>query len=40
MAALYEEQGVWQSFFIADVLATIITAYFLIKEVRKTLISS
>ncbi|CAI8177618.1 MAG: Multidrug export protein MepA [Flavobacteriaceae bacterium] len=40
MAALYGEQGVWQSFFIADVLATIITAYFLVKEVRKTLKSS
>ena len=29
-----------QSFFIADVLATIITAHFLVKEVRKTLIHS
>ncbi len=40
MAAIHGEQGVWQSFFVADVLATVITAYFLVKEVRKTLITA
>ena len=34
----YGELGVWMSFPIADVLATIVTAYFLNREIRKTLI--
>ena len=38
-ASLYGEIGVWQSFFVADVLATVITGYFLFKEVQKTLLN-
>ena len=34
----YGELGVWISFAFADVLSTIVTAYFLDKEVKKTLI--
>jgi putative MATE family efflux protein len=34
----YGELGVWMSFPISDVLATLVTAYFLNREVRKTLI--
>tara|TARA_R110000868_G_scaffold97875_3_gene269246 strand:- start:5371 stop:6723 length:1353 start_codon:yes stop_codon:yes gene_type:complete len=34
----YGELGVWMSFPISDVLSTIVTAYFLNKEVRKDLI--
>ncbi|MFY0712039.1 MATE family efflux transporter [Seonamhaeicola sp. NFXS20] len=34
----YGEFGVWVSFPIADVLSTIVTAYFLNKEIRKNLI--
>lgn len=36
---LYGEFGVWVSFPIADVLSTLVTAYFLNKEIRKNLIS-
>ncbi len=36
----YGELGVWISFPIADVLATIVTGYFLNKEVRKELIAT
>ena len=35
----YGELGVWMSFPISDILATIITAYFLNREIRRTLIS-
>jgi len=35
---LYGEFGVWISFPIADVLSTLVTAYFLNKEIRKNLI--
>jgi Na+-driven multidrug efflux pump len=35
----YGELGVWMAFPIADVLATIVTAYFLNREIRKNLIS-
>src|SRR5690606_7542490 len=35
----YGELGVWMAFPIADVLATILTAYFLNREIRKNLIS-
>ncbi|MCK7589602.1 MATE family efflux transporter [Subsaxibacter sp. CAU 1640] len=34
----YGELGVWMSFPISDVLATIVTAYFLNKEIRKNLV--
>ncbi|HLT33546.1 MAG TPA: MATE family efflux transporter, partial [Aquaticitalea sp.] len=34
----YGEWGVWISFPIADVLATIVTAYFLRREIKKNLI--
>ena len=33
------ELGVWISFPIADVLATIVTGYYLRKEVNRTLVS-
>ena len=36
----YGELGVWMSFPISDVLSTIVTAYFLNKEVKSTLIVS
>ncbi|KJD31283.1 multidrug transporter [Tamlana nanhaiensis] len=36
---LYGEFGVWVSFPIADTLATIVTAYFLNREIRKNLIT-
>lgn len=35
----YGELGVWISFPISDVLSTIVTAYFLNKEVKATLIN-
>jgi putative MATE family efflux protein len=35
----YGELGVWMSFPIADVLSTIVTAYFLNKEIKSTLIN-
>ncbi|ASV30065.1 MATE family efflux transporter [Maribacter cobaltidurans] len=35
---LYGELGVWISFPIADVLATIVTGYFLRREIKKTLV--
>ncbi|WP_338732163.1 MATE family efflux transporter [Mangrovimonas cancribranchiae] len=38
LPSFYGELGVWMSFPIADVLATIVTAYFLNREIRKTLI--
>ncbi len=34
----YDEFGVWVSFALADVLSTIVTAYFLDREVRRTLL--
>jgi Na+-driven multidrug efflux pump len=34
------ELGVWISFPISDVLATIVTGYYLRKEVQQTLVSS
>jgi len=34
----YDEFGVWISFALADVLSTIVTAYFLNREVQRTLI--
>ena len=35
---IYGEIGVWTSFCIADVLATIVTGYFLRREIRNTLV--
>ena len=34
----FDELGVWMAFPIADVLATIVTGYFLRKEIKKDLI--
>lgn len=38
LPSYYGEKGVWFSFPIADVLATLVTAYFLNREIRKKLI--
>lgn len=38
LPGIYGVSGVWASFPIADVLATIVTAYFLNKEIRQTLV--
>lgn len=37
LPSLYNEFGVWISFALADVLSTIVTGYFLHREVRRTL---
>ncbi|GAA3777717.1 MATE family efflux transporter [Corallibacter vietnamensis] len=34
----YGEMGVWMSFPISDILATVVTAFFLNREIRKTLV--
>jgi putative MATE family efflux protein len=39
LPAFYGEFGVWISFALADVLSTIVTAYFLNREVQRTLIA-
>lgn len=36
----YGENGVWISFAIADVLSTIVTGYFLNKEIKKDLVTN
>tara|TARA_Y100000815_G_scaffold275754_1_gene316885 strand:+ start:6336 stop:7682 length:1347 start_codon:yes stop_codon:yes gene_type:complete len=40
LSKMYGEMGVWFSFPLADLLSTIITGYFLNREIRKTLINS
>jgi putative MATE family efflux protein len=40
LPGFFGEVGVWISFPIADILATIVTAYFLRKEIRNTLVAN